>query len=454
MSERILIAGTNSGCGKTTVTCALLAVFRARRIDVSSFKCGPDYIDPMFHRQALGIPSQNLDLFFCTESQLQSQLASDPRALHVVEGVMGYYDGIGTDGVASTYEIAKATNTPVILVLNVKGMYTSAGALIEGFLHFRPDSGIRGVIFDGATPMLYEGLKQIARNAGVIPLGFIPHDTSLAIESRHLGLVTAGEIVDLQKKLNALASLAERSIDLDQILQLATQAPRLFAAPPVTKQAPRVRIAVARDEAFCFLYQENLALLSALGAELCFFSPVHDSALPEQVQGLYLPGGYPELYANALCANQSMLSSVKDAVVRGLPTIAECGGFLYLHDTLDGLPMVGVIHAAAVRTDRLQRFGYVTLTAQTDNLLCNAKESIRAHEFHYYESDLPGSDFLAEKPSSTRQYACIHATDSLYAGFPHLYFPANPTFAERFVEQASHFRPICNVKIATGDSQC
>lgn len=439
MANRILIAGTNSGCGKTTVTCALLAAFRARGVDIASFKCGPDYIDPMFHREALGIPSQNLDLFFSTESQLQSQLAADQHTLHVIEGVMGYYDGIGTDGVASTYEIAKATNTPAILVLNVKGMYTSAGAFIHGFLHFRPDSGIRGVIFNGATPMLYEGLKQTVHDAGVVPLGFIPHDASLAIESRHLGLVTAGETANLQKKLDALALLAEQHMDLDQILQLSADAapfPNLqFGIQPIA----RVRIAVARDEAFCFLYHENLALLSALGAELCFFSPVHDSVLPEQVQGLYLPGGYPELHANALSGNQTMLASIKNAVEHSLPTIAECGGFLYLHETLDGLPMTGVIHAAAFRTNKLQRFGYITLTAQSDNLLCKANESIRAHEFHYYESDSPGSGFLAEKPYSTHQYPCIHATDVLYAGFPHLYFPANIAFAQRFVEKASCF---------------
>ncbi|MEZ4509773.1 MAG: cobyrinate a,c-diamide synthase [Eubacteriales bacterium] len=338
-----------------------------------------------------------------------------------------------------------------MLVVNVKGMYTSAGALIHGFQTFRPQSGIRGVIFNGATPMLYAGLKQIAHNAGVIPLGFIPHDASLTIESRHLGLVTAGEIADLQKKLDALASLAEQSIDLDQILLLAAQAPRLSAAKPVAKQEARVRIAVALDEAFCFLYQENLALLSALGAELCFFSPVHDAALPEQIQGLYLPGGYPELYAAALSANCSMLSSVKSAVERGLPTIAECGGFLYLHDSLDSQPMVGIIHSKAYKTNKLQRFGYVTLTAQSSNLLCNAGEGIRAHEFHYYESDLPGSDFLAEKPNASRQYACVHATESLYAGFPHLYFPANPAFANNFIRKAFEYAARCHSSLDSAD---
>lgn len=439
MANRILIAGTSSGCGKTTVTCALLAAFRMRGVDIASFKCGPDYIDPMFHREVLGIPSQNLDLFFCTEAQLQSQLAADQHALHIIEGVMGYYDGIGISGVASTYEIAKATNTPVILVIHAKGMYTSAGAILHGFQTFQPDSGIRGVIFNGASPVLYEELKKIALKAGIPPLGFLPFDPALSIGSRHLGLVTAGEIADLQTKLDALALLAEQHMDLDQILQLsadATPFPNLQSEIiPIT----RVRIAVARDEAFCFLYQENLTLLSALGAELCFFSPMHDPVLPEDVQGLYLPGGYPELYASALSGNQTMLACVKSAVSRGLPTIAECGGFLYLHDTLDGLPMAGVIHAAAFRTSKLQRFGFITLIAQTDNLLCPAKESIRAHEFHYYESAAPGIDFRAEKPCSVRQYACIHATNSLYAGFPHLYFPANIAFAQRFVEKASCF---------------
>lgn len=439
MSDRILIAGTNSGCGKTTVSCAILAALKKRGVDVVSFKCGPDYIDPMFHRGALGIPSQNLDLFFCTKAQLQSQLAADQHKLQVIEGVMGYYDGIGTDGIASTYDIAKATSTPVILVLNVKGMYTSAGALIHGFKHFRSDSGIRGVLFNGATPMSYDGLQQIARDAGIVPLGFLPFDATLAIESRHLGLVTANEIVDLQSKLDALALLAEQYLDLDQILLLAAEASPLSTEQYEKMPVARVRIAVAQDEAFCFLYQENPALLSALGAELCFFSPIHDSVLPENIQGLYLPGGYPELYAKALSGNSTMLASVKSAVERGLPTIAECGGFLYLHDTLDGLPVVGVIHAAAFRTAKLQRFGYITLTAQIDNLLCKTKESIRAHEFHYYESDSQGSDYLAEKPYSKRQYVCTHATDTLYAGFPHLYFPSNPAFAESFIKQAEQY---------------
>ena len=442
MDDRLLIAGTHSGCGKTTVTCALLSALSARGIDVASYKCGPDYIDPMFHRAVLNLPAENLDAFFCEQHQLQAQLATCNRSLRVIEGVMGYYDGIGTEGTASTYEIARMTRTPTILIVNAKGMYTSAGALLQGFARFRADSGIRWVIFNGVSPMLYEGLAKIAREAGVAPLGCLPYDASLAIGSRHLGLVTADEVSDLQTKLRRLGQLAEEHIDLEHILRIAKEAPVLPAEPikstRVTERKPR--IAVARDAAFCFLYQENLAALSALGTELCFFSPIHDASLPENTQGLYLPGGYPELYEELLSSNASMRASVKKAIAQGLPTIAECGGFLYLHDSLDGLPMVGVIPAEAYQTEKLQRFGYVTLTAKRDNLLCSAGDSIRAHEFHYYESSACGDGFSAQKPTG-RSWDCIHATPNLYAGFPHLYFPANIAFAERFMEKASRFSP-------------
>ena len=438
MKGRILIAGTNSGCGKTTVTLAVLSALKRRGFDISSFKCGPDYIDPMFHRKAVGVPSQNLDPYFCTGTQLRSQLAS-PKGLTVVEGVMGYYDGIGTGGNASTYDVALQTDTPVILVVNAKGMYTSAGAILKGFQLFRPNSGIRGVIFNGISPMVYNGLRQIALDAGVEPLGFLPNMPELAIASRHLGLVTADEIGDIHSKLNRLGEEAERSIDLDGLLALAQSAQPLVAQPIPSPAPLKVRIAVARDEAFCFLYEENLTLLRDLGCELCWFSPLRDRVLPHDISGLYLPGGYPELHKQQLSQNTAMLHTIKDAITQGLPTIAECGGFLYLHHDVDGIPMAGVIPASAKRTDRLQHFGYIQLTAQQDNLLCNCGASIRAHEFHYYDSSDYGCGFLAEKPSGTRKYPCVHTTPTLYAGFPHLYFPANPEFAQHFVRKAAEY---------------
>ena len=368
---------------------------------------------------------------------------------------MGFYDGIGTEGMASTWEVAKKTATPAILVVNPKGMYTSAGAILKGFREFREESGIQGVIFNAISPHLYDGLKSIAKAQGLIPLGFLPSNEEIRIGSRHLGLITAGEIRDLQEKLEKMGQMAETCLDLNGILTLAAKAKALSPSPSVSfmrdsaidstpetdskihKIWRKPVIAVARDSAFCFLYQENLEMLEALGCDLQFFSPLKEEALPEGSAGLYLPGGYPELYAKELSQNKKMLYAIHQAVTSGVPTIAECGGFLYLHDFLDSFEMAGVISGTACRTERLQRFGYIQLTAKKDNLLCKNGESIRAHEFHYWDSANPGEDFVAEKPSGNKRYSCIHASHSFYAGFPHLYFPANPSFAERFVIKAA-----------------
>lgn len=354
---------------------------------------------------------------------------------------MGYYDGVGPQGDCSTYHVAKGTQTPVILTVNVRGMYTSAGALIRGFRDFRAESGVAGVIFNQASPMLYGDLCAIARDAGVKPLGYLPRADEAVIGSRHLGLITAAEITDLQTRLDRLGELAEECLDLDGILTLAAEAPELPEPESVAPVVSGVRIAVARDEAFCFLYEENLRMLEALGCEPVYFSPIHDAHLPDNVHGLYLPGGYPELHREELSRNP-IRREIRDAVADGMPTVAECGGFLYLHDTLDGVEMAGVIRAAAFGTKKLQRFGYVTLTAERDNLLCLAGESIRGHEFHYFDSEDNGRDFTAAKPTGKRSWPCVHAGETLYAGFPHLYFPANPAFAENFVRKAASYAAI------------
>jgi len=437
--NRILITGTHSGCGKTTVTCALLKALKNRGLNPSAFKCGPDYIDPMFHRRAIGVPSYNLDPFFCTAEQLKRRLMVHGGGVSVLEGAMGYYDGIGAEGCYSAYDVARITQTPVVLVVDAKGMYASAGAVLKGFLEYKAESNIQGVIFNNASPMLYEGLGIVAEQAGVKPLGFLPRETGATIESRHLGLMTAGEIADIEEKLALLGALAERHIDVDGLLSLAAHTPVLGADAPDIRPFGSVRIAVARDDAFCFLYEENLELLRALGCKIVYFSPLVDSSLPDGIGGLYLCGGYPELHLKELSNNTAMLEAVDAAVQGGMPTIAECGGFLYLHDTLEGLPLAGVIHASAYKTEKLQRFGYVTLRAKADNLLCAAGGSIRAHEFHYYESTDCGADFVAGKPLREKNWPCIHASETLYAGFPHLYFDANPIFAENFVRKAMEY---------------
>lgn len=433
---RVLIAGTHSGCGKTTVTTGLLYALSRRGVDVSAFKCGPDYIDPMFHRKAIGIPSYNLDAYFLNDLQLRQHLSANSGKISIIEGVMGYYDGIGIDGAASTFHIATATNTPVILVINARGMYTSAGALMHGFLNYRENSSIRGVIFNGISSGMYKCLAELAEQAGVTPVGFLPYSDDIHISSRHLGLITADELSDLHRHLARLGDMVEQYIDIDKILQMADTAPELdsYSVSPVS--IGRIPIAVAQDKAFCFMYRENIQLMEAMGADIFPFSPLDDTCLPHGICGLYLCGGYPELYADQLSQNKPMLCSISHAITGGLPTIAECGGFLYLHDFLDDNPMAGVIHGRAHRTDSLQRFGYATLTAKRDNLLCRADDSIPAHEFHYYESSTPGCGFTATKASNGAEYSCVHCSDTMYAGFPHLYLPANPAFAESFIRKA------------------
>ena len=439
--KRLLIAGANSGCGKTTVTCALLAALHRRGLTPVAFKCGPDYLDTMFHRAVFGVKAYNLDPFFLDGEGLRSHLAAHAGQISIIEGAMGYYDGIAASDEASAYTVARETATPVVLVLNAHGVGYSLTALLKGLAQFRPHSHIAGVIFNNAPAARYADLARMAQDAGLPAYGTLPQQQKWALPSRHLGLLTAGEIEDLQDKLRSLSKQAEQSIDIDGLLALANTAPDLNCAvkPAKPRLATRLRLAIARDEAFCFLYEENLELWQALGCELLFFSPLTDAHLPSNIQGLYLGGGYPENHAAALAKNTSMLKSIRQAVGNSLPTIAEGGGFLYLHKTLDGFPLCGVIDSAAFATAKLQRFGYITITAAHSNLLCATGGALRAHEFHYWDSDSPGSAFTAKKAGRDLTYPCVQATDTLYAGFPHLYFPANPASAERFVERMARY---------------
>ena len=442
-APRLLIAGTGSGCGKTTVTSALLRALQRRGERLAAFKCGPDYIDPMFHTAVLGIPSRNLDLFFVDETEVRGQLARHVPAggLGIIEGAMGFYDGVsGTSDTASAAHLARATDTPAVLVVRPRGQSLSLAAEIGGFRDFAPNT-LRGVILNGVSKAMYPFYKAIAEQAGLPVFGCLPPVPEAELPNRHLGLVTAQEIGNLQTKLDLLADAAEETLDLDGLTALAHTAPPLAdGRAPLSPVADKpVRIAVARDEAFCFYYADNFDVLRALGAELVAFSPVKDEKLPEAIDGLYLGGGYPELYAEQLAVNRTMRESVRNAVLGGLPAIAECGGFLYLHRTLNGAEMTGVIDAEAHMTKKLQPFGYVTLTAGRDNLLCRAGDSIRAHEFHYAQSGAGGSAFRAQKPNG-RAWDCVHAAETLYAGFPHLYFRANPVFAQNFVRACARRR--------------
>lgn len=351
---------------------------------------------------------------------------------------MGFYDGVsGTTDTASAAHVACAADTPAVLIVRPRGQSLSLAAEIKGFRDFAPNT-LAGVILNGVTAAMYPFYRAIAEKAGLPVYGFLPPVPDAEIPDRHLGLVTAAEIGDLQQRLDRLADAAMEGLELDGLLALARTAPPLAdETAPVAPVADKpVRIAVAQDRAFCFYYADNFDVLRALGAELVPFSPLADEKLPDGIDGLYLGGGYPELHAARLAANRTMCESIRAAVRGGLPTIAECGGFLYLHRTLDGTEMAGVIDADAHLTKKLQPFGYVTLTARRDNLLCRAGEQMRAHVFHYAVSSDEGVDFDARKPNG-RAWTCIHASDTLYAGFPHLYFRANPAFAAQFVRRSA-----------------
>ena len=449
-APRLLLCAPASGGGKTTLTCAILQALVNRGANPAAFKCGPDYIDPMFHSGIIGAKSRNLDLFLMGEAAVLRSLADNSAGagLALIEGVMGYYDGIGLSDQASAYHLARTTRTPAVLVLDGRGRALTAAAVVRGMKDFRPDSGIAGVVLNRVSPMLYPRLREaIERETGVKVYGFLPNRPDCALESRHLGLVTAAEVAGLKEKLSALAAQAEESVDLSGLLELARTAPALEPPEAVLPEPVegRPRIAVAKDKAFCFYYADGLALLEQLGAELAEFSPMNDEKLPEGTCGLYLGGGYPELYAKALADNRPMREEVRAAVLGGLPTVAECGGFLYLNQTLaDGegraWPMAGVFPGRAANTGKLGRFGYVTLTAQTGGLLGPAGTKIPAHEFHYWDTGAPGADFRAEKPQSARGWDCAYHTPTLYAGFPHFHFCAAPGAARNFVAAARRYQ--------------
>ena len=461
MIPGILFAAASSGCGKTTITCGALRAWQRKGLKIKAWKCGPDYIDPMFHKQVLGIPGGNLDSFFLSKEALKAQYQQKNAGfdLAVMEGVMGYYDGLGGISTqASTYEVAQAADVPVILILDGKGASLSLAAMLRGFLLYQKDSHIVGVILNRTSPMIGARLKPVLEAEGVKYLGCVPVSKEIQFDSRHLGLVMPEEVPQIQKQLDEIADLLEESVDLDGILELARSyaekvennadaglakcqtsqvAMKTRAAGSFTESRNPLRIAVARDEAFCFYYQENMEILESLGVELIPFSPIHDQELPAKVSGVILGGGYPENYAKALSENTSMLASIRQAWENKMPFLAECGGFLYLHRELEGsdgifYPLAGVIPDKAWKTNRLGRFGYITLTPDHPDVCLTGE--IKGHEFHYWESGDCGTCWTAKKPLSDRSWSCIHSEQGQITGFPHLYYPSAPEFAERWLE--------------------
>ena len=482
----IMIAAPCSGSGKTIVTTGLLAALKGRGETVYAYKCGPDYIDPMYHTAALGVPSRNLDTFFTDADTTRRLYLEDPDAgCHIVEGVMGLYDGVaGTEPEGSSYDLARTLGLPVLLVVNARGQGRSLIPLLKGLQSWDTAQLIRGVILNQISEDMYRRLvPMIESETGLMCLGFLPKDPRLTAPDRHLGLLSPGE---LQKGFIAAArETMEGQLDWQRFYGILQTAERPTVqdtgeastgtapseegmrkpgeevrkpgkevpnskdpgkeGPVPTKQGKRPpRLAVARDAAFSFCDTDNLRMLERSGIELAFFSPLTDQRLPEDCDGLLLSGGYPELYAKQLSENQSLIREIREAVAGGIPTVAECGGFLYLQESLTAMdgnsyPMVGALPGSARNREHLVRFGYVTIREKEPRFL-PAGTLCKGHEFHYYDSTENGASCHVEKPVTGRSWDAVITTETLWAGFPHVYYPACPAYVEAFAAKLTAFR--------------
>ena len=415
-----MLAGISSGCGKTTLSLALMAALCARGLKVAPFKSGPDYIDPGFHQIACGRPSHNLDEWLCQADSVRRILAlgSEGADIAVIEGAMGMYDGLGGGTQCSAYALAKHTDTPILLVVDASGSAASAAATALGFLKYRPDNTVAGVLVNRASSERhYRLIRQAMEKIGLPCVGWLPRDAGLCMPDRHLGLVPVQERPQARGQIERAAGLLR--LDMDALRSVAERAGALSAPQAdVPRSLAGKRIALARDAAFTFTYEANLIALRSMGAELIPFSPLSDAALPDRLHALYLPGGFPEVFREGLTANAPMAEAVRRAVAGGLKVYAECGGMLYL-------AMVGALPLEWSMTDRLQRFGYVTLTDADGR-------RFPAHEFHHSvvtpTAPLPTRFEVARGEKRYREGYTFRNT---LAGYPHLHFYDRPELAER-----------------------
>lgn len=453
---RLLLAAPMSGSGKTTITAGLIAALTGRGLTVAPFKCGPDYIDPGYHALAAGRACFNLDAWLTPPDQIAGILArrSAGADLAIIEGVMGLFDGYsGDDDTGSSAHIARLTSTPVVVVLDARAMARTAAALIAGLRDFDRRLTIAGVILNRVGSPRHARMVQdaVEGSAGVPVLGFLQRDDTLALPERHLGLIPVAEPGRWQAWLNEVRVRIEATIDLERIVALARAAPSLdegaITLPPLERVASGRApvIAVARDEAFSFLYEDNLDLLRAAGADTAFFSPLRDTTLPDETAAIYLCGGFPELYAEALSANRALMRAIRAAIDAGTPVYAECGGLMYLTEAIANaegrvFPMVGALGGRSVMTPRLT-LGYRTARAECDTWLWRKGEMLRGHEFHYstWEDRPERLPWLytclpdAMRPATFTEGAVINNT---LASYIHIHFLACPQAAQRFVAAA------------------
>ncbi len=495
MVPRVLVSATSSSSGKTTVVCALAkAIGRLFSKKTSIVKIGPDYIDPLFHSKVVGARTGNIDLFFNSVPDAVSVFERDVYGsdLALLEGAMGFYDGVSNSVEASSFRVAQALECPVLLVVDAKGKGVSICAEIKGIIDLQrsfeenlldliPKSRF-AVLLNRCSKSSFDSLsKKIAEVCGVETIGFVEDNPAFFIGSRHLGLVTPDAVNGLDGKIEALASSVERTVDFARLFDFARRSvplsdrktvneeeelsrKRIASFVPPVSFVPSVRIAVARDDAFCFYYRENFDMLRFFGAELSFFSPLRNEPVPDGCSGLYIGGGYPELFWSTLLDSRASAFSIRRFCLSGAPVFAECGGFMYLQ-------MLGVLPGSFEKKDRLVRFGYVELEALEDSFLLKKGEKVRGHEFHYFDSTDNGESFKAAKPNGKTWLCEMVASPecrvkkgcgvqlpsiekNIVAGFPHLYFPSNPSVAENFVDAALFHASVSASDFASGSKLC
>lgn len=417
--EALVLAGTQSGVGKTTIATGLMAAFAKQGLSVQGWKVGPDYIDPSYHALATGRPSRNLDGWMCTKAVVRKLFARSASDVNVIEGVMGLFDGaIGGGG--STAQIAKALGLPVILVVDARSMAQSAGAIVHGFATYDPELQLAGVIFNRVAS---EGHYEYLRKSVRVPcLGWVGRDDSIVLPERHLGLVPAAERTP---NVDRLAEVVSAHLDLGRLRKLSRV--RAPVKPKEHRRPVSTKIGYAWDEAFTFYYRDNLDLLEKEGATLVPFSPLHDATLPD-VDLLYFGGGFPEVFEKQLHSNQAMVRAVQSWKK---PVYAECGGLMYL-------AMAGVIPGQIRMTDRLQNFGYTEATALVDTPLLRAGENVRGHEFHYSTWDGPANAYRVRKRGKDRVEG--YCEGNILATYVHVHFASKPVLARRLVEAAKEGR--------------
>lgn len=459
--KRLVIAAPQSGSGKTTVCAGLIAALKQRGVNVTPFKVGPDYIDPTYHALAAGQPCHNLDPWLLAPEQMVASFTnrSQHADLAVIEGMMGLFDGLsGSDDSGSAAHVARLLDAPVLLVLDVNAMARSAAAIVRGFRDFDPAVRIAGVVLNRVGSPTHARMVQeaIECETGVPVVGYLQQEAAFHLPERHLGLIPTAEPGRWQTWVQTVSTAVTQTFDLARILAIAESAPPMPVQqdetnPFIPHAKKRAVIAVAYDAAFNFIYADNLDLLQTAGAELALFSPLHDQALPRGTQAIYLCGGFPELYAEALADNSALHRQIQQAHTERLPIYAECGGLMYLTEAIVDVhgqthPLVGLLPGQAVMEQQLT-LGYRSLCAQHDNWLWRAGETMRGHEFHYstWQGRPATFPYLYEfQPDAYRLAPQLEGVwqGNLLASYTHLHFLARPELAARFVLAASVAVPL------------